>query len=289
MKKDVKVITILVLSLIVVILLGYVVIGNMRKESSTNFINSGKILATVNGINIYEGLLTLISQGQPIPEENKKVILDELIDNILIYREALENKIDEDTTLMNQLRLQEIITIASKYMEKKIKDLPAPTDEELNAYYLVNKPYFDRNVKIGIIALPPNKVYADSIYNVIKSGKKGFETVAREVSLDKQTGSKGGVIDNWFTFKQLASVGFVNVDSVAFSLKNKGDISLPFVEANGSYYIVKLLDYKPSNLNENTIKGLLMNLLYSEKSKSYIQSYTQRLREKAKIEYKIEN
>jgi len=48
------------------------------------------------------------------------------------------------------------------------------------------------------------------------------------------------------------------------------------------------VDFKPSNLDENTIKGMLTNLLYSEKSKSYIQAYTQKLREKAKIEYKFE-
>ncbi|MEO0304312.1 MAG: peptidylprolyl isomerase [candidate division WOR-3 bacterium] len=287
MKKDTKVIIILVLSLIVVILLGYIVLKNTQEEK-VSLKTSGKVLATVNGINISEGLVNIVTQGQPVPEENKKLVVDELIDNILIYHEALKSGIEKDTILMNQLKLQEIITLASKYMEKKIKEMPAPTQDEIIAYFQLNKPNFDKNVKIAIIVLPADKGYADSIYNLIKSGKKSFETVAKEVSLDKQTGQKGGAIDTWFTFKQLTSIGFANIDSVAFSLKNKGEISTPFAEINGTYNIVKLVDFKPSNLDENTIKGMLTNLLYSEKSKSFIQAYTQQLREKAKIEYKFE-
>ncbi len=287
MKKDTKIIVILVLSLIVVILLGYIVLKNTTEEK-VSLRPSGKILATVNGINISEGLITIVTQGQQVPEENKKLVVDELIDNFLIYQEALKNGIENDTNLMNQLELQEIITLASKYMEKKIKDMPAPTKDEIDAYYNSNKPNFEKNVKISIIVLPADKGYADSIYNLIKSGKKSFEAVAKEVSLDKQTGQKGGLIDSWFTYKQLTSIGFANIDSVAFTLKNKNDVSTPFAEVNGTYNIVKLVDFKPSNLDENTIKGMLTNLLYSEKSKSYIQAYTQKLREKAKIEYKFE-
>lgn len=288
MKKDTKIITILVLSLIVVILLGYIVLKNTQEEK-VSFIPSGKVLATVNGMNIYDGLIAIVTQGQQVPEENKKIVVDELIDNLLIYQEALKNGIENDTNLINQLELQKIITLASKYMENKIKDLPAPTQDEIDAYYNLNKPNFEKNVKIAIIVLPADKGYADSIYNLIKSGKKSFESIAKEVSLDKQTGQKGGLIDSWFTFKQLTSIGFTNIDSVAFSLKNKNEISTPFVEVNGTYNIVKLIDFKPSNLDQNTIRGMLLNLLYSEKSKSYIQSYTKQLREKAKIEYKFEN
>ncbi len=287
MKKDTKIIVILVLSLIVVILLGYIVLKNTTEEK-VSLRPSGKVLATVNGINISEGLITIVTQGQQVPEENKKLVVDELIDNFLIYQEALKNGIENDTNLMNQLELQKIITLASKYMEKKIKDMPAPTQDEIDAYYNSNKPNFEKNVKISIIVLPADKGYADSIYNLIKSGKKSFEAVAKEVSLDKQTGQKGGLIDSWFTYKQLTSIGFANIDSIAFTLKNKNDVSTPFAEVNGTYNIVKLVDFKPSNLDENTIKGMLTNLLYSEKSKSYIQAYTQKLREKAKIEYKFE-
>ncbi len=287
MKKDTKIIVILVLSLIVVILLGYIVLKNTTEEK-VSLRPSGKVLATVNGINISEGLITIVTQGQQVPEENKKLVVDELIDNFLIYQEALKNGIENDTNLMNQLELQKIITLASKYMEKKIKDMPAPTQDEIDAYYNSNKPNFEKNVKISIIVLPADKGYADSIYNLIKSGKKSFEAVAKEVSLDKQTGQKGGLIDSWFTYKQLTSIGFANIDSIAFTLKNKNDVSTPFAEVNGTYNIVKLVDFKPSNLDEKTIKGMLTNLLYSEKSKSYIQAYTQKLREKAKIEYKFE-
>jgi len=285
MKKSNTVIILLAVAIILILAIAYLL---TKSNSQTTFITSGAPLAKVNGEIITDELVNLVMQGGQITEENKKVVIDELIDNFIVYQEALKTGTEKEPQIVNQLEMQKRLLVANKFMEIKITNLPPISDEDVVAYYANNKEKLSKKVKIGIIILGPNQTYADSIYNVIKSGKKSFEAMAKEVSMDAASAKNGGTLPDYLTYKQLASNGLAILDSIAFSLKNKGDISFPFMEINGAVMIVKLIDYVPSNIDIASGKGYLQNLLYAERNKTYIASFVSTLKEKAKVEY-IEN
>jgi len=282
MKKNNTVVILLAVAIILVLLVAYLITNGGSKGT---FSTKGTALAKVNGEAITDELVTLVMQGGQVNEENKKVIVDELIDNFIVYQEAVKAGMDKDADIVNQLEMQKRLLVANKYMEKKMSELPEIKEEDINAYYQNNIDKLSRKVKLGIIVLAPNPAYADSLYNLIKSGKKSFEAVAKEASLDQTSSKNGGVLPDYAVYKQWASNGLAVLDSVAFTLKNKGDVSVPFMEVNGAMMMVKLVDYVPSNIDANSAKGYLMNLLYAERNKTYIASFVNTLKEKAKVEY----
>lgn len=282
MKKNNTVIILLAVAIILILAIAYLVTNNTSKNQ---FVTTGAPLAKVNGEAITDELVTLVMQGGQLTEENKKVVIDELVDNFIVYQEAVKAGTEKDPEIANQLEMQKRLLVANKFMEKKISELPPLTDEDVTAYYEANKGKLSKKVKIGIIVLQPNPAYADSIYNVIKSGKKSFEAMAKEVSMDAASAKNGGVLPEYLIYKQWASNGFAILDSVAFSLNGKGEISAPFMEMNGAVMIVKLIDYVPSNIDVASGKGYLMNLLYADRNKTYIASFVSTLKDKAKVEY----
>jgi peptidyl-prolyl cis-trans isomerase SurA len=83
---------------------------------------------------------------------------------------------------------------------------------------------------------PAAKTKIDDIYKKLNQGEK-FEDLAKQFSEDKSSSGKGGVL-NRFGSGQLSSEEF---EGMAFSLKNKDEISQPFQSKFG-WHIMKLIE-----------------------------------------------
>lgn len=116
----------------------------------------------------------------------------------------------------------------------KVTDSRPNKGEVAVAHIMLAKPA-DNNP----VLLDKNKKTIAEIYAKIQQGES-FEALAAQFSEDKSTASKGGVLQR-FGSGQLSAEEFENV---AFSLKNKGDISQPF-ETQFGWHIVKLIDTYP--------------------------------------------
>lgn len=110
-----------------------------------------------------------------------------------------------------------------------------------------------RRVAQILVAVPPNATEddrnaaarkADSLYNLLKSGTE-FGGLAVTVSNDLSSSNNRGELPEF-------TIGTYNADfeKIAFSLKNKGDISKPFQTEYG-YHILKLLESKPAPADLN--------------------------------------
>jgi peptidyl-prolyl cis-trans isomerase SurA len=117
------------------------------------------------------------------------------------------------------------------------------------------KPLGRRKVAQVVIAFPPNATdaeksvaarKADSVYNLIKKGA-GFEELARTVSNDLSSNANNGVLAEF-------GIGTYSpeFEQVAFSLKNVGEVSKPFITSHG-YHILKLLEAKPVSADMNDV------------------------------------
>ena len=110
-----------------------------------------------------------------------------------------------------------------------------------------------RRVAQILVAMPPSATEeqrnfashkADSIYQLVQ-GKEEFSTVVAALSNDLSTSPTKGELPEFTTGTYDAKF-----EDVAFSLKNPGDISKPFLTKHG-YHIIKLLEAKPAPTDMN--------------------------------------
>lgn len=279
-----RVTTVIILALIIIL----VAAGCGRNQG---FVTKGKKVVKVNGEFITEDLLEMFSQNGYLSEDQKKAIVEELIDNFLVYEEALKSNVMKDTLFLNQLELQRRLTIANKFIDDKLNAIPLPQEADLKTYYDYYKSNFDKQVKIAAIFIHPakGKAVADSLHDIIIRKKTTFEKVAKEFSIHEMTADNGGKFDNYFNYLDWTMTGYPTIDSVAFSLQKKGDISDPFMTMQGSYVIIKLLDSIPSNKKYEDVRNLIMTIVYQEKKTSNLDAYLTKIRQDAKIDYYDQN
>ncbi|MGV3697203.1 peptidylprolyl isomerase [Flavobacterium sp.] len=133
---------------------------------------------------------------------------------------------------------------------------------------------------IMILAPKPDDVDKDSksiindIYKKIQQGEK-FEDLAKQFSEDKSSSSKGGVL-NKFASGQLSSEEF---ESMAFALKNPGDLSQPFQSQFG-WHIIKLIEKHPIKTLEEMKAEIESKVGKDDRSKKITASLNEKLRKK---------
>ena len=133
---------------------------------------------------------------------------------------------------------------------------------------------------IMILSPKPEDIDKDSkniindIYKKIQQGEK-FEDLAKQFSEDKSSSSKGGIL-NRFGSGQLSSDEF---ESVAFALKNVGDVSTPFQSQFG-WHIIKLVEKHPVKTLDEMKSELETKVGKDDRSKKITASLNEKLRKK---------
>lgn len=102
----------------------------------------------------------------------------------------------------------------------------------------------------------------DIYYKLSQAGD--FAKIAQEHSDDTSSAQKGGVLPKFGSGKMIEPF-----DSIAFSLKNIGDISKPF-QSNFGWHILKLLDKFPIESYEN-LHNQLENKINNSVRSNYVQ------------------
>ena len=205
---------------------------------------AAKILATVNGDNImdtdYKGYLQIRQQQVgPITDKDKekKIVLDEMIDKMLLAQHAVSNKIDQDpevSSLMKRVR-EEILAQAVK--RNLLRDNPISDDDVKKRFEQEVENTHKTEYKVRHILLKEESEAKDIIAQLQKGGK--FNKLATEKSIDKQSGKNGG------------DLGWINQGMVvpeffsALMKMNKGVVSTEPVKSDFGWHIIKVEDTRP--------------------------------------------
>jgi peptidyl-prolyl cis-trans isomerase SurA len=142
-----------------------------------------------------------------------------------------------------------IKTNSGYHIFKKIAERPAAGTVKVAQIMLVNP---DKGNQANEAR---NKKLADSLYTALQNGTS-FDSLAFEFSNDRTSYDNGGILPE-FGIGTYAG----NFEDVAFSLKNKGEISKPFATEYG-WHILKLLDKKPVG---TAIDDVELNTLLTQK------------------------
>jgi peptidyl-prolyl cis-trans isomerase C len=186
---------------------------------------AAKIIATVNGDNImdtdYQGYLQIRQQQVgPIADKDKekKIVLDEMIDKMLLAQYAASNKIDQDpevSSLMKRVREDDV----KKRFEQEVENT------------------HKTEYKVRHILVKEESEAKDIVAQLQKGAK--FDKLAKEKSIDTQSGKTGG------------ELGWVNQGMVvpeffnAVMKMNKGTVSTEPVKSDFGWHIIKVEDTRP--------------------------------------------
>lgn len=219
-------------------------------------ISSGEVLVDVSGTKITEGDLEFLGEINPrikaqiTNEAGKRRILENLVEQDLLYKEAVKKGISRDSKVKAKIDLYRRVIIAQSLIDKEV-------DEAAEKYYKDNQGEFEK-LKLSHIMVSyaspgdikgadkkaKQKLHAEDealkIINQLKGRlDKGedFSKVARENSEDVSTKGRGGDLglaskDD----KRLAARGYGPLLERAFAMK-VGEIAGPVKTMKGYHLI----------------------------------------------------
>jgi peptidyl-prolyl cis-trans isomerase C len=258
-------------------------LGACEKPSAVK--DDSKVIASVNGIEIteknYESFQRVFRQqvGPGADEaQEKKTILDELINRMLLAQQAHDAKLDQDPEVYYALaRVRENFLIQA-LMRDTLKTNPITDDEIRKRFEQEVQQIHKTEYKVQHILLPAED-QAKAVIGELKAGKK-FDALARSKSIDSETGRQGG------------DLGWVNQGMVvpeffdAVVRMKRGEVSEAPVKTNYGWHVIRLVDTRPLKvpsvdqfMADRQAKAGLYRRIQDER----LQSLVKDLRAKAKI------
>ena len=202
-------------------------------------------------------------------EEGKKQILDDLVNQELLYIEAKENNLEQDEEFQNELkRVQE--NMLKQYAMNKILTSVTLTEEEKEAFFEANKSRFVKpDTASAKHILVDSEEAANDLLNKINAGEVSFEDAATQNSScpSKDAGGDLG------TFERGQMVP--EFDEAVFTM-NKGEVTGP-VKTQFGYHLIKLEDRNEGGQSEYAdVKAEIEKALtYQKQSQAYTNKYSE--------------
>lgn len=252
---------------------------------------SGTELADVDGETItleeYTETITKMSPKQRrkiIGKEGKQKVLNDLIAEELLYKEALNKGYETNQNVIEQMKKIKRGLILQEYVDVLFNVDMSVSEEAISDYYSEHKDEFDRKAMVKasqILTYDGNK--AKALLSQIKQGKD-FAELAKQSSEDKGSGWKGG--DMGFFPKGKMPPEF---DEAVFALEKEGDIS-DIVKTKYGYHIIKLTGKVPfieSTLSP-TIQSNIRRKLIQKKKEEIITETVEKLKSQYAVTIKEE-
>lgn len=251
------------------------VCGCGRPKSETKVLAQiGDVKITVGDFN--ERISNLPANYQDIINKKRKEFLQELVNDTLLYREAVKKGFDKDKDVIKVVEEARKKILIARLLKDDIDDTIKVSDEEIKEYYETNKSNFTLPEVIRVSQiLVPTREDADVVIQDLKKGGS-FAEIAKARSIDP-TAANGGDI-GYFIMGQLipefenACVG-LSVDGIAGPIKTKL-----------GYHVIKLTDRKdPAVKNFDEVKENIKTLLHNKKRRDKFNSLLKDLTKKTKI------
>lgn len=271
-------------TLLALVLVGIVAAGCQQKPAV-----EGKAVATVNGQTItepeFQQYLQLRQQREPITDEaQKKKVLDEMIDRVLLAQRAEANGIDKDPEVQNLLKRVRENILVQAMIRKVLRDNPI-TEEEMKQRFQTEVAATHKTEYLVRHILVKDEDEAKQIIKQLQSKKADFATLAKKKSIDVQSGKKGGSL-GWINEGMVVPEFFQGVARL-----EKGGISSEPVKTDFGWHVIKLDDTRAAKIptfeefmSDPQTSANFRRTLQDER----IEKIMKDLRAKAKIEYPSE-
>jgi peptidyl-prolyl cis-trans isomerase C len=231
-------------ALVLLVALGLLIASCERKPA-----DDSKVLATVNGETItendYENFLRLRqSQGQQEPmadkEEERKAVLNELIDRVVLTQHAVEQKLDQDPEVYYLLRRVRENILAQALIRQALRDSPI-TDEDLKKRFeqeTENTHQTEYRVRHILVQTEDE---GKALIGQLEKGAD-FAALAKQKSVDTESGRDGGDLE-WINQGAVVPEFFDAVKEL-----KKGEISKAPVKSQFGWHVIRVDDTRALKL-----------------------------------------
>lgn len=225
------------------------------------------------------------SPGSYDTYEKKLQLLNDMINERLMYIDALARGIDKTDDFKNRFAEIRMNNVFQTYYQREVINKVKITESDKKKYYSQHKSEFTTPEQVQAREiLVRTKPEADSLYRLITTYDLKFDSVAQETSL-APTKSAGGDLGYFQKGTQPKEV-----EDIALKLKPK-TVSAPFYsETKKGYMLLKVEDYKPKKVRtykeasaeiENRLRGERIDATFKAKTNDFRQSSTITLDENA--------
>ncbi len=223
-----------------------------------------------------ERIANLPAQYREIIRKRKKEYLDELVNNTLLYQEALRKKVASEKDVKKVIEEARKKILVARLLKDEIDDVIDIEEEEIvNFYYANQSKYLEPEVFRASHVLVFSRKEAEEIFETLRRGAD-FDKTAKSKSIDP-TAQNGGDI-GYFAKGQLmpkfeAACGSLEIGEVSTVVKTKL-----------GYHIIKLTDRKSPELKPiDEVTGEIRHTLYISKHKKLLNELIEKLKGKTAI------
>ena len=301
MKENRSIKTLLVFAIALGILSATAQAADNNTASSAG--SSKKVLATIGKEKITEqDVLAPVSMMPPQfrsrydnPDGRKK-LFERAMQMSLLSQEARRLGIDKQEDVAKKIKEMADQIIIQELTRKVITKQVSVSDTDIQQYYNQNTASFveEEKVKVNVIQFEVKDNATAAVKNekkklaeqTLKQLKKGedFEKLAKELSDDKRTKTRGGNT-GFFTRGKRADIYGEAFETKAFSLK-PGELSDVFSGKNG-YYIIKVAERKEQKQQTlEEAKPRIERTLKQEKQKKAFDDYLESLKKRYPVQIK---
>jgi peptidyl-prolyl cis-trans isomerase C len=263
------------------LLASLLMLGACSKDQAAAPIPADQVIATVNGQKISKAQFELYMQtiehqaGQPIPEAQKSLVLDQYIGMRLAAAEAEKAGIAKQPEVADQLDFARLNIIVDAALEKYLEDHPV-ADEEIRPEYdaqvaALPREYHARHILVA------DKATAEAITKQIAGGAD-FAKIAKQKSTDSSKDTGGDL--GWFTLETMVEP-FAN----AVAALQPGEMTTEPVQSQFGWHVIKLEETRASVAPPfENVKDRVKMMVQRKK----LQAYLDGLRADAKIDINSE-
>jgi len=212
-------------------------------------------------------------------EEGKKKLLDRMIDEILMTKEAEERKIYLKADVRKELEKQRRRILQGALYNEVVKKKIEVSDSEIKKYYQEHQEEYKLPAKANVRRLVVRE--RDKAEEILKLLKKGapFDSLVREYSIAPDAKS-GGLLANLTPDSKPRELA-----KVAFKLK-EGQISPIIPLEDSTFAIIKVEKKEPPRYKSlEDVKDQIVGILKREKEEKLWESFRQDLRKKYGVKY----
>lgn len=245
------------------------------EEKEVIFASIGDTKITVSDFN--ERVSNLPARYQELVRRRKSAYILELINDTLLYQEALRNNLHKDREVQKVVEEARKKILIARLLKDRVDDTITISDEEIKIFYDANADkYMTAEIMRVSHILVPSREEAKNILAELKGGEN-FEDLARAKSVDP-TAQQGGDI-GYFPKGQLMSefedaCGRLDIDEISNVVKTKL-----------GYHVIKLTDRKkPKQRPIEQVSDNIRAQIYTTKRQEIFNELLDRLRKETVIE-----
>lgn len=210
------------------------------------------------------------------PEQVRKVVLDKLIDQQVIYAQAVEKKVDRDPRVVMLIDAAKREIIARAYMDSLLSAPPAIMPADIHQYYVENPALFARRriYNLELLALKANPAELEPLKRLVDDGKDlqaiGKYLATKGVDASRDSGVR--------TAEQIP------LDVLPrLSMVEDGETAL--IESGQRYYIYHVVSSQIAPIDEASARPQIATFLANQQGQRLVAQEVKRLKANAQIEY----